>query len=105
MTHQKQHDYLSVKNKILAFTKVTMDIKLEKTDHNDEESLYFMLTIQYLLTKKKKKKPPYNGWFCELQKFKMQEGVPYKALVISKWTTLFRFWQTLYIFTHPWKHC
>ena len=45
MTHQKQHKYLSVKNKILVFTKVTMDIKLEKTDHNDEKSLYFMLTI------------------------------------------------------------
>lgn len=57
MTHQKQHKYLSVKNKILVFTKVTMDIKLEKTDHNDEKSLYFMLTIQYLLTKKKRKNP------------------------------------------------
>ena len=31
MTHQKQHNYLSVKNKILVFTKVTIDIKLEKT--------------------------------------------------------------------------
>lgn len=60
MTHQKQHKYLSVKNKILVFTKVTMDIKLEKTDHNDEKSLYFMLTIQYLLTKKKKEKTPTN---------------------------------------------
>ena len=104
MTHQKQHNYLSVKNKILVFTKVTIDIKLEKTATMTKNH-YISCWQSSIYWQKKKKKTPYNGWFCELQKFKMQEGVPYKALVISKWTTLFRFWQTLYIFTHLWKHC
>ena len=73
MTHQKQHNYLSVKNKILVFTKVTIDIKLEKTA-TMMKNHYISRWQSSIYWQKKKKKHPTMAGFANYRNLKCRSG-------------------------------